>query len=47
VETTLGNLTRDEFRRHAAEVLPTFEEIVGRPPRTFDEWVTDHIGLFR
>jgi (4-alkanoyl-5-oxo-2,5-dihydrofuran-3-yl)methyl phosphate reductase len=47
VETTLGNLGREEFRLHAAEVLPTFEEIVGRPPLTFDQWVADHIEIFR
>lgn len=47
VETTLGNLARKEFRRQASQVLPTFQEVVGRPPRTFDEWVADHIDIFR
>lgn len=47
VETTLGNLTRPEFQEKASQVLPTFAELVGRPPRTFEEWVTDHLGLFR
>jgi (4-alkanoyl-5-oxo-2,5-dihydrofuran-3-yl)methyl phosphate reductase len=46
VETTLGNLTREEFRRRAAMVLPTFEDVVGRPPHTFDEWVKDNIEMF-
>lgn len=47
VETTLGNLARKEFRRQASQVLPTFQEVVGRPPCTFDEWVADHIDIFR
>jgi len=47
VETTLGNLTRPEFREQAKKVLPTFEELVGRPPRTFDEWIADHIENYR
>lgn len=47
VETTLGNLTREEFRVQAAKVLPTFEKLVGRPPLTFDQWVADHIEVFR
>jgi (4-alkanoyl-5-oxo-2,5-dihydrofuran-3-yl)methyl phosphate reductase len=47
VETTLGNLGREEFQQHAAKVLPTFEEVVGRPPRSFDEWVRDNIHIFR
>ncbi len=47
VETTLGNLTREEFRLHARKVLPTFEKLVGRPPMSFDQWVTDHVDLFR
>jgi len=47
VETTLGNLGREEFRRQAAKPLPTFEQMVGRAPRTFDEWVADNIDIFR
>jgi uncharacterized protein YbjT (DUF2867 family) len=47
VETTLGNLAREEFQVQAAKVLPAFEEITGRPPRTFDAWVADNIGIFR
>ncbi len=47
VETTLGNLAREEFQGHAAEVLPTFEKVMGRPPLTFDTWVADHLDLFR
>jgi (4-alkanoyl-5-oxo-2,5-dihydrofuran-3-yl)methyl phosphate reductase len=47
VETALGNLGRDEFRVHAAEELPVSEEILGRAPRTFAEWVADHVDLFR
>ncbi|GAA4689917.1 NAD(P)H-binding protein [Phytohabitans rumicis] len=47
VETTLGNLGREEFRRHAANPLPTFEQLVGRRPGTFDEWVNDHLDIFR
>ncbi|ADJ49046.1 nucleotide-diphosphate-sugar epimerase/NmrA family protein [Amycolatopsis mediterranei S699] len=47
VETTLGNLTREEFQVHAVKVLPTFEKLVGRPPLTFDQWVADHIEIFR
>ena len=26
---------------------PTVTELIGRPPRTFDDWVTEHIHLFR
>lgn len=47
VQTTLGNLSRAEFREQAARVLPTFERVIGRPLRTFDEWLADHIGMFR
>ncbi|MER5268919.1 NAD(P)H-binding protein [Actinosynnema sp. NPDC002837] len=47
VETTMGNLGRPEFQEKASQVLPTFQELVGRPPRTFEEWVNDHVGLFR
>jgi len=47
VETTLGNLGRPEFQEKASTVLPTFEQLVGRPPRTFEEWVNDHLALFR
>ncbi|MEJ2858934.1 MULTISPECIES: NAD(P)H-binding protein [unclassified Saccharothrix] len=47
VETTLGNLGRPEFQEVAARVLPTFEQLVGRPPRTFDDWVADHLDTFR
>jgi uncharacterized protein YbjT (DUF2867 family) len=27
--------------------LPTVERIVGRPPRTFQAWLSEHIALFR
>lgn len=47
VETTLGNLARPEFRVRAAEVLPTYEEVTGRTLVTFDQWVADHIEVFR
>ena len=30
-----------------SQVLPTVEEIVGRPPRTFEQWATAHAGAFR
>ncbi|MBF6300466.1 NAD(P)H-binding protein [Nocardia amamiensis] len=26
---------------------PSVQEIIGRPPRTFDEWAVEHAGLFR
>jgi (4-alkanoyl-5-oxo-2,5-dihydrofuran-3-yl)methyl phosphate reductase len=47
VETTLGNLGREEFRRHAAEVLPPLENLIGRVPITFDQWIADHIHIFQ
>jgi len=28
-------------------VLPTVEQVLGRPPRTFAEWARDHAGAFR
>jgi uncharacterized protein YbjT (DUF2867 family) len=28
-------------------VLPTVEEIIGRPPRTFEQWATAHAAAFR
>ncbi|SDX62869.1 Uncharacterized conserved protein YbjT, contains NAD(P)-binding and DUF2867 domains [Amycolatopsis xylanica] len=47
VETTLGNLGREEFRIQAKKVLPVFAEVVGRPPHTFDEWLAAHLDIFR
>jgi uncharacterized protein YbjT (DUF2867 family) len=47
VETNLGKLTGEKYQRYAAQVLPTFEDAMGRPPRTFDDWVGDNIELFR
>ncbi|WP_163875254.1 SDR family oxidoreductase [Paenibacillus favisporus] len=29
-----------------SEVLPTVEEVTGQPPRTFQQWVTDHAEAF-
>jgi len=29
-----------------SEVLPTVEEITGRPPRTFEEWARAHAEAF-
>jgi hypothetical protein len=29
-----------------SEVLPTVEEITGRPPRTFEQWARAHAGAF-
>lgn len=46
VETTMGNLLRPEFQANARKVLPAFEQLVGRPPLTFDQWAADHRGLF-
>ncbi|SEH00540.1 Uncharacterized conserved protein YbjT, contains NAD(P)-binding and DUF2867 domains [Nonomuraea solani] len=34
--------TLDESR-----VLPTVEEVTGRPPRTFEQWATAHAAAFR
>lgn len=28
-------------------VLPTVEEVTGRPPRTFDAWAAAHADAFR
>jgi (4-alkanoyl-5-oxo-2,5-dihydrofuran-3-yl)methyl phosphate reductase len=47
VETTLSNLTRDQFRRRAELVVPTVREVTGRAPYTFDEWLSENIGVFR
>lgn len=47
VETRLGELGREEYRQHAAAALLTFEDVVGRKPRTFDEWLSENIGIFR
>jgi uncharacterized protein YbjT (DUF2867 family) len=30
-----------------SEVLPTVEQLTGRPPRTFEQWATDHTGALR
>ena len=30
-----------------SKVLPAVKEIVGRPPRTFEQWATAHAGAFR
>jgi uncharacterized protein YbjT (DUF2867 family) len=30
-----------------SNVLPTVEEILGRPPRTFEQWATAHADAFR
>src|SRR3954469_1734816 len=30
-----------------SEVLPTVEEVLGRPPRTFAAWAEEHAGAFR
>src|SRR4051812_40530577 len=30
-----------------SEVLPTVEEVTGRPPRTFAAWAEEHAGAFR
>jgi uncharacterized protein YbjT (DUF2867 family) len=30
-----------------SEVLPSVKEIIGRPPRTFEQWATAHAGAFR
>ena len=30
-----------------SEVLPTVEEITGRPPRTFQQWVAEHAEAFQ
>jgi len=27
-------------------VLPTVEEVTGRPPRTFEQWARAHAGAF-
>lgn len=29
-----------------SKVLPTVENLTGRPPRTFEEWAVDHAGAF-
>jgi uncharacterized protein YbjT (DUF2867 family) len=31
---------------HPAFLTSTFQELMGRPPRTFFEWVTDHAAVF-
>lgn len=31
----------------AATILPTIEEVTGRPPRTFAQWAREHAGRFR
>jgi uncharacterized protein YbjT (DUF2867 family) len=30
-----------------SEVLPTVEEVTGRPPRRYEEWATEHAGELR
>jgi uncharacterized protein YbjT (DUF2867 family) len=30
-----------------SEVLPTVEEVTGRPPRTFEQWASEHADAFR
>lgn len=30
----------------AAEVLPTVEQVTGRPPYTYAQWVADHTAAF-
>lgn len=47
VETTMGNLEREEFQAKARQVLPTLQELVGRAPLTFDQWVADNVSVFK
>jgi uncharacterized protein YbjT (DUF2867 family) len=30
-----------------SQVLPTVEQVIGRPPRTFEQWATAHADAFR
>ena len=30
-----------------SEVLPTVEQVTGRPPRNYREWATEHADAFR
>jgi hypothetical protein len=30
-----------------SEVLPTLQEVTGRPPRSFEQWATRHADAFR
>jgi (4-alkanoyl-5-oxo-2,5-dihydrofuran-3-yl)methyl phosphate reductase len=32
---------------HGASLTPTVEQLLGRKPRTFDEWVRDHAAAFQ
>ncbi len=40
-----------EYRAHPPEisytVLPTVQDVTGRPTRTFDQWVAEHADAFR
>jgi hypothetical protein len=30
-----------------SKVLPTVHEIIGKPPRTFEQWASTHASAFR
>jgi len=32
---------------HGTEVLSTVQDVTGRPPRTFEQWVSAHVDAFR
>jgi uncharacterized protein YbjT (DUF2867 family) len=36
-----------EGKLDESEVLPTVEEVTGRPPRSYREWATEHADAFR
>lgn len=45
VEAFLRFFARGEF--DDSRVVPTVEEITGRPPHTFAQWASAHAGRFR
>ncbi len=45
IESLIGFGTNPPSEVHT--VLPTVEEVTGRPARTFTQWATEHAGAFR
>lgn len=40
-------LTGPQSLTHREQVLPTVEQVTGRPARTFAQWAAEHAGAFR
>jgi (4-alkanoyl-5-oxo-2,5-dihydrofuran-3-yl)methyl phosphate reductase len=47
IVAALANLGNERLDATRELVLPTVEEIIGRPAHTFDEWAVNHVHAFR